>query len=283
MWRPSTILVSMLMLMFAVATLGVVGNPTTADAARHDRKARAEISHGSDVPDGTYPFVVALGTVSESGGLDFFYCGASLIAPSYVLTAAHCVLGVTPDEVAVLVGPTEFGTNQGEQRRVAAIAMHPAYDSRTGANDVAVLTLTEPSSFLPVAVVGANDDSFNTPGTSLTIVGWGDTVGGKNPKRPANRLQQATVSIIADEPCAKKWKSGTGKNYIQGPITLCTTQGHLPGDSGGPFFTVAGGTYLQISVITSAYGKKKPHKVADFGPQLSDPGIRDFIGSIAGV
>ncbi len=280
---PSTILVSRLMLVLTVVTFAV-GTSTTAEAARHDRGARAEISHGSDVPDGTYPFIVALGTFSKAGTFDFFYCGGSLIAPSYVLTAAHCVRGVTPGEIAVLVGQTVFGTNQGEPRSVSAIAIHPEYNSVKGANDVAVLTLNEPvTTITPVQLVAANDGSYETAGTLLTVAGWGPTGKGKHKQRPATRLQQATVPVVSDEECARVWHVKTGKTYIYDPITMCTNAIHGSGDSGGPIFTAAGGTYLEISVMTSAYGRSSKHKVADFGPQLSAPGIRDFIASIAGV
>jgi secreted trypsin-like serine protease len=283
--RPSSILVALLTVVLTVATVGVAGNPTPADAARRpDRRVNAELLGSSDVPDGTYAFLVAVGTIGETGGFGRLYCGGSLIAPAYVLTAAHCMRGESPETVAVIVGPTVLGTDQGEPRRVTAIAVHPEYDSRTGKNDVAVLTLDEPvTTISPVPVVAADDTSFEPAGTSLTIAGWGATKrrNGRFKNYPL-RLRQATVTVIADAQCAKQWRV-TKKQYIFDPITLCTSARHAPGDSGGPVFTVANGAYLQISVMTSAYGHPGKHKVADFGPQLSAPGIRSFITSIAGV
>ena len=290
MLRPSSILVSALTLLLAVATLIAADDPTTTDAARrHNRKAKAELFGGSDVPDSAYPFVATLGTVGAAGGFDKFFCGGSLIAPSYVLTAAHCMRGETPGTVAVVVGQTVRGSAEGVARSVTGIAVHPEYNSKNGMNDVAVLTLNEPvTSISPMALLGANDESFQAAGNQLTVAGWGDTVVRKrkhhqNLTKPATRMQQATVTVISDAACAKKWKVKTGKRYILDPITMCTSAKHGPGDSGGPVFTAANGSYLQVSVMTSAYGGPRPHRVADFGPQLSAPGIRGFITSIAGV
>lgn len=285
MTRPSSILVSMLTVLLTVATVGMAGNPAPADAARrHGRQVNAELVGNSGVPDGAFPFVVAVGTVSKTGGFGQIYCGGSLIAPSYVLTAAHCVRGEAPGKIAVIVGQTVLGTDQGEPRRVTAVARHPGYDPHKGKNDVAVLTLDAPVTTIPpVVVVAANDASFETAGTSLTVAGWGATVVRKDHFRNyPTRLRQATITVKSDAQCAKEWRV-TKKHYIFDPITLCTSTKHAPGDSGGPVFTVADGTYLQISVMTSAYGDPSHHKVADFGPQLSAPGIRGFITSIAGV
>jgi secreted trypsin-like serine protease len=275
----------------AIATLVAAISPITAESARRrDRKAKAktEVVNGSDVSDGAFPFVVALGTASESGGIDEVYCGGSLIAPSYVLTAAHCVRGEETSEVAVIVGQTAFGSSHGQQRSVAAIAIHPQYNTRTGANDVAVLTLDQAvDAITPVSLVGAGDGSFETAGAPLTLVGWGDMVLLPHPKKRSRfpmRLQQRHIAVVADATCAKQWRKSSRKRFIEESQTLCTTaRGHGPGDSGGPLFATWGGAYIQVSLVSSAYGGDSKRDVSNFGPQISAPGIRDFIASIAGV
>jgi secreted trypsin-like serine protease len=280
---------SVVLTALAIGTLLATVTPTTAETARRrDRQARTEVVSGSDVSDGAFPFVVALGTVSESGGIDTVYCGGSLIAPSYVLTAAHCVRGEETGEVAVIVGQTAFGTNQGVQRSVAAIAIHPGFSSRTGINDVAVLTLDQPvDGIAPIALVGAGDGSFETAGAALTLVGWGDTVLLPHPRKRARfpmRLQQRDIAVVSDARCARQWRKSSRKRFIVDSQTLCTTaHGHGPGDSGGPLFATYGGTPIQVSLVSSAYGGDSDHQVSSFGPQLSAPEIRGFIAAVAGV
>ena len=280
---------SVLLTVLAMGTLVAAVTPTTAETARRrDRQAKTEVVSGSDVSDGAFPFVVALGTVSGSGGIDTVYCGGSLIAPSSVLTAAHCVRGEQAGEVAVIVGQTAFGTSQGVQRSVAAIAIHPGYSSRTGINDVAVLTLDQAvDGITPIALVGAGDGSFETAGAALTLVGWGDTVLLPHPRKRARfpmRLQQRDIAVVSDARCARQWRKSSRKRFIVDSQTLCTTaRGHGPGDSGGPLFATVGGTSIQVSLVSSAYGGDSNRHVANFGPQLSAPEIRDFIAAVAGI
>jgi len=282
--RQISIHLTLLLTVLAVGTLVAAIN-TSADAERRrDRGVRTEIVGGSDVPDGVFPFAAAIGTVGGSGGIGRVYCGGSLIAPSYVLTAAHCVHGEAPGEVAVVVGQTELGTNQGVQRGVTAIAIHPGHNSRTGLNDLAVLTLAQPvDGIAPVTLVGFNDGSFDSAGTWLKIVGWGDTRLGKSTAF-SPRLQQRDLAVVDDSTCAREWRKQTGRKYIVASETLCTTgKSHGTGDSGGPIFTSAAGANIQVSLTSTAFGGDSKRKIANYGPQLSSPGIRSFITSIAGV
>ena len=287
MTRRPSLLLALLLIVATISTLISTVEPDVGQAARRDRKdVKTEVVRGLGVPDGKYPFVAAIGLVNETGGLKRQFCGGSLIAPSYVLTAAHCVAGAKTESIAVVVGQSAFGSGQGETRTLTAIMIHPGFNQRTLGNDVAVLQLNAPVlSITPAARVGAGDSSFDVSGTPLTVVGWGNTVRytlHQQKNRYLERLQEGTITVIGSTHCAKQWRQVGFKKQFSTSLHLCTSARRFgSGDSGSPLFSSVGGVYVQVSLVSGGFvGTKK--KVADFGPRLSDSSIAAFITASVG-
>ncbi len=153
-------------------------------------------------------------------------CTGTLVTPTMVLTAAHCISEGGIDVMGVVVGDNaDLGTGtpgqglDGVLFSIVSAHVHPAYDEATLANDVAVLELAEAVS-QPVKAV-------NTQPLEQTIVGGaGRVVGfGEAEQAPAFIKREGTVMLSALDP--------TELEYVPGPSMTCS------GDSGGPLLVTS--------------------------------------------
>ncbi|MEQ0560308.1 serine protease [Amycolatopsis sp. NEAU-NG30] len=197
---------------------------------------------GGGNADQPYPFAVSLH--SSTGKL---FCAGALLAPTWVVTAAHCAFGKPPSAITVRAGTNEAGEG-GEVVQLADIVVNPAFNTESPAGDIALLRLATPVKAAPIGLAAAA-----APGTATRILGWGQTCPKVGCGGIPSTLQQLDTHIVEGAKCT---------SVFDGTAELCTDNpggkaGACFGDSGGPEIVQDGDHWLLVGV-TSRPGNNDP-------------------------
>ncbi len=212
---------------------------------------QGQIVGGEEAAPGAWPWMVAIQAFTETGYHTF--CGASLVAPSWALTAAHCVVNAAPDEIVATVGPHRLDSDQGQKRSVDRVVLHPRFGfdfAHDFAHDLALLHLSEPADAELVTLLGADNLDLAAPGTLGTVIGWGALYEDSNGGALSYDLQQVELPIVSEEECANSMGRMITENmlcagYKQGGKDACH------GDSGGPLVVPDGNGGWQLAGLVS--------------------------------
>ncbi|XP_001647783.2 chymotrypsin-2 [Aedes aegypti] len=192
-----------------------------AGLPRNSTKVREFVVNGGDA--GNTPYQVSL----QQDGIHF--CGGVIIDRRWVLTAAHCLMDIRPNEMTVVAGTTQLSRG-GSRLRVERFVVHPRYDRSLAANDIGLVQIKGIFLWLSnrVARLELGKD-YVTAGTEATITGWGGTLRSGGPL--SDKLQYARLRVIDQRRCQALLPN-------IGAWNLCTFiregQGICGGDSGSP-------------------------------------------------
>ncbi len=212
-------------------------------------RSRPRIVGGEESAEGAWPWMTAI-YYRNCSPEQCQFCGGSLIAPNWVLTAAHCAAAVGNTPIDVFLGGVDLA-GQGTQIRVDQVIVHEDFDPNTLDNDIALLHLSQPAGIKPVVMIESGDpDGLTDPDNMAKMLGWGATSEGG----PGSQLlMEVEVNILTN----------AAANQALAPFGSRLTANMLPagvpgggkdtcqGDSGGPFLVRDGSRRWVLAGVTS--------------------------------
>ena len=232
----------------------VAGPPAAAGAADGIGVVTPQIVGGSAAPEGQHRWIAS---IQRKG----HFCGASLIADRWVVTAAHCVVGEKAKKIKVWIGGHDLRRpGGGVTAKVVKIHLHPKYDDDTLRNDLALLELASPIAALAPVVVAdaAQTQQLAPPGAIATVSGWGQlSESGRSP----NLLHQVDLPVVSNGEC----NSPASYDGEIAATQICAglRQGGKDscfGDSGGPLWVRAAGEDYLVGIVSWGDGCAQPRK-----------------------
>mmetsp|Transcript_23643 Transcript_23643/g.41987 ORF Transcript_23643/g.41987 Transcript_23643/m.41987 type:complete len:321 (+) Transcript_23643:1527-2489(+) len=212
------------------------------------REIDPRIVGGQAATPNSYPWMVRL----NRAGFGFF-CGGSLIAEEWVLTAAHCVHNRVPSTIGAVLGDHIISISEPTEQQVGTrvFFVHPNYNPATLSHDLALIKLNSPVN-ISASVQPITISTLPADGTNLTVVGWGAlSQGGFG----SDVLQEVTVPVVSFDTCNSAYGDLDSSMFCaglpQGGMDSCQ------GDSGGPIFSIGTNPSL-VGVVSFGNGCAQP-------------------------
>lgn len=253
------------------------------DAKEYEKTGRRigaigpRIVGGLPAPKAAYPWMVSLVLRNRPASIGHF-CGGSLVASRWVITAAHCVDGNTKaDDIEIVFGSNDLSVAKGRVS-VKEIFVHKKWNKWSFRYDVALLELKKdvPNAKVIKLITPELEGKILPVGTLSTVAGWGLT--DENGKI-STILRHVGVKIVSYETCT------SAAAYSEADVTdemfcagfIVGGKDSCKGDSGGPnmVFDGAGGLLL-AGIVSWGDGCARAGKFGVY-TRLTNKGVYDWV------
>jgi len=216
-------------------------------------RTSSRVVGGTEVnPKNKYPWMVAL--VDATTSKDSF-CGGTLVASKYVVSAAHCTAknNASSPTFKVRIGEHDLTTSgEGSLKEmtidVVSFTNHESYNTPEMHNDITIIELAQEvdlTTYTP-ACLAKTSDTTTFDGKKAWVYGWGLTTHGGSPSD--TKLLEAELPVVTNTVCKTEYTSG---EIYDGALcaggegkTSCN------GDSGGPLSYKSGTQHVLIGAVS---------------------------------
>lgn len=214
---------------------------------------------GTEATPGDWPWMAALVDSQANDNYNGQFCAGMLIHPRYILTAAHCVEDLEPEDITAVLGLHRLDDTNFGSYNIIDIIVHPDWDWYTDDSDLALLVLEEPATGIETLPLITDGSLLDDPGVVATGIGWG-SINSDSPIFPFE-LQQVDLPILSNDTvnASSSYNGQVTANmlaagFMSGGKDTCW------GDSGGPLIVPDGnGAYLLAGIVSWGNGCAEPN------------------------
>ncbi|KAL9704638.1 hypothetical protein quinque_008156 [Culex quinquefasciatus] len=233
--------------------------------------ASDRIYGGNITKPNSYPWTAILVFKERFNRHDLFHCGGNLISDQYVLTAAHCLDGLSRRYSLNRIRLGEWDLLSEEDCdsvgncndppldiKVESTVQHEEYDKYTLYNDIALIKLKEKVNFtefvLPICLpIAESVKDQNTDSMNFTAVGWGNTEHGNDTYEYGSRYKLHVELAGANlTHCDEVYE----EDIVETQMCAGAEEGKdtCQGDSGGGLIAQVDGIYYEYGIVSWGYG-----------------------------